>query len=102
MKKWFIFLILTAFLSVPLTAFAGGQVKVTTKVDGLSCPFCAYGIEKKIKKIKGVEDVRVDLKSGSVIVICKEKKFFERERLNKAVRDAGFTPGTIKVEDKAE
>lgn len=101
MKNFFIFLTLMAFLTAPFTAIAG-QTSVTVKVDGLSCPFCAYGIEKKIKKIEGVEDVRVDIKSGNVTVIYKDRKSFTRERLNKAVRDAGFTPRTIKVEDTAE
>lgn len=99
MKKLFIFFALILLLSASITAFADGSVKVTAKVDGLSCPFCAYGIEKKIKKIEGVEDIRVDIKSGTVTVTYKDKKFFTRARLNKAVRDAGFTPADIKVED---
>jgi len=102
MKKIKVFFALMIFFGAPLTAFADGPVKVTAKVDGLSCPFCAYGIEKKINKIDGVEDVRVDIKGGTVTVIYKDKKFFTRHRLNQAVRDAGFTPGLIKVEDKAQ
>lgn len=102
MKKLFIFLMLMAFLSAPFSASAGGPVKVTARVAGLSCPFCAYGIEKKIKRIEGVEDIRVDIKNGTVTVIYKDKKFFTRERLNKAVIDAGFTLGMIKVEDEAK
>jgi len=101
MKKIFIFLVLMTFLSAPFKAIAG-QTSVTVKVDGLSCPFCAYGIEKKIKKIEGVEDISVDIKSGNVTVIYKDKKFYTMERLNKAVRDAGFTPRKITVEDEAQ
>ena len=26
-------------------------------IDGLACPFCAYGIEKQIQKLEGVEQV---------------------------------------------
>ena len=29
--------------------------QIQVKVDGLSCPFCAYGLEKYLKKIKGVK-----------------------------------------------
>jgi len=102
LKRTLAVLALIAFLIAPESAFAGGPVKVTAKVDGLSCPFCAYGIEKKIKKIEGVKDIRVDIKDGTVTVIYKDRKFFTRHGLNKAVRDAGFTPGVIKVEDRAE
>jgi len=99
-KRTLAVLALIAFLIAPASAFADGPVKVIAKVDGLSCPFCAYGIEKKIKKIEGVKDIRVDIKNGTVTVIYKDRKFFTKHRLNKAVRDAGFTPGAIKVEDK--
>jgi len=102
MKKFLIVLALMAFLSAPFSGSAKGPLKVTARVDGLSCPFCTYGIEKKIKKIKGVEDIRVDIKSGTVTVTYKDEKFFSRKRLNKAVVDAGFTPRSIKVEDDKE
>ncbi len=102
MKRFFIFMVLMLFFFAPLTAFADGPVKVTAKVDGLSCPFCAYGIEKKIKKIKGVEEIRVDIKNGSITVKYRDEKFFDRIRLNKAIRDAGFTPGRIMVPKKTK
>lgn len=76
-----------------------GPVKVTVRVDGLSCPFCAYGLEKKIKNMEGVEDLTIYVERGRVEVIFKDKKFFEREKFEQAVKDAGFTPKDIKVED---
>ncbi|MGN2393298.1 heavy-metal-associated domain-containing protein, partial [Pelomicrobium sp. G1] len=30
------------------------------QVDGLACPFCAYGIEKKLRALDGVDKVKVD------------------------------------------
>lgn len=82
----------------PRGVLAGGA-EVTMRVDGLSCPFCAYGIEKKIKKLEGVEDVRVDLEGGKVVVIYGDKKFFTSEGLEEAVKDAGFTPGKIELQE---
>jgi mercuric ion binding protein len=76
---------------------AMGPVKVTVRVDGLSCPFCAYGLEKKIKKMKGVEDLTIFVERGKVEVIFEDKKFFEREKLEEAAKNAGFTPGEITV-----
>lgn len=60
-------------------------------VDGLACPFCAYGIEKKLGAVKGVEKVETDIKSGTVIVIMKEGAVLEEKSAAKAVKDAGFT-----------
>ncbi len=101
-KRTLAVLALIALLIAPLTASAEGPVRVTARVDGLSCPFCAYGIEKKVKKIEGVRDIRVDIKGGTVTVIYEDRKFFARKRLERAIKDAGFTPGEVKVEDEVE
>lgn len=34
------------------------------QVDGLGCPFCAYGLEKKFKEFKGIKDVKIDIETG--------------------------------------
>jgi copper chaperone CopZ len=97
-----IFIIL-AVIASPATGLAvepsGGPAKVTVRVDGLGCPFCAYGLEKKIKKMEGVEDLKIFIERGKVEVVFKDKRFFDREKFEKAVKDAGFTPGKIKVEE---
>lgn len=38
------------------------------RVDGLACPFCAYGVEKQLNTIKGVQRIDVDIASGAVSV----------------------------------
>ncbi len=35
-------------------------------VDGLACPFCAYGIEKQLSKLEDVERIDVDIEKGAV------------------------------------
>lgn len=60
-------------------------------VDGLACPFCAYGVEKQLKAVKGVEKVDVDIKTGNVIVTVAEGTAFDEATAKKAVTDAGFT-----------
>lgn len=71
-------------------SFAGGT-EYDLRVDGLACPFCAYGIEKKFTKTKGVESVDVDLKNGLVIVKTSEEKSFKEDELKTIINDAGFT-----------
>lgn len=36
------------------TAALAGQPSYKLRVDGLACPFCAYGIEKKLGALEGV------------------------------------------------
>ena len=89
-------------LSIPLlaivlstAAFAGGN-EYALAVDGLACPFCAYGVEKKLSAIEGVESVETDVKSGRVVVTLAEGKTLSEEVARQAVKDAGFTLRSLK------
>ena len=89
---------------VSLTAgSAMAQTKHVIGVDGMSCPFCAYGLEKKLKKVKDVESVAINLNEGEVMVIAKAGATIKEESLRKAVHDAGFTVSSLKkIEDHSE
>jgi mercuric ion binding protein len=80
------------FLSIPLlaivlstAAFAGGN-RYALAVDGLACPFCAYGVEKRLSAIEGVESVETDVKSGQVVVTLAEGKTLSEEVALKQIR----------------
>ena len=86
--------LLMATLVVP--AFAQDSPdQITLRVDGLSCPFCAYGLEKKLKRLEGAEQVRIDIDRGVAEITVAEGKTIEEDQLRKAVLDAGFTPKGI-------
>jgi len=70
--------------------FAAGT-QYNLRVDGLSCPFCAYGIEKKLIRTEGVESVTFDLEKGLVIVKVEEDVTLTEAQLKQLVDDAGFT-----------
>ncbi len=72
-----------------MTVAAGTQYDL--RVDGLACPFCAYGIEKKLKKTRGVTSVEIDLERGVVVVKAGEGAKLNEARLKQLVKDAGFT-----------
>ena len=63
---------------------------VKVEVDGLACPFCAYGLEKKLKKIEGVSDVFIEIQDGSATFNIPTAKIPSQEILKKIVEDAGF------------
>lgn len=60
-------------------------------VDGLSCPFCTYGIEKKFSKVQGVEKIDIDLKSGTTLITMASGKTLDEALARKTVEAAGFT-----------
>jgi len=85
-------LVLLALLLAALPALAG---EVHVQVDGLACPFCAYGLEKKLKPLPGVTGVRIDYKEGWVQLTVADGKHLDDGAIRKAVRAAGFTPREI-------
>lgn len=61
------------------------------QADGLACPFCAYGIEKQLGKLEGVEAVETDVKSGTVTITMEEGATLDEADAERAVDRAGFT-----------
>ncbi len=45
---------------------------VTVIVKGMACPYCAYGVEKKLKKLDGVATITIKIKEGTVILKAKQ------------------------------
>ena len=82
--------VLIVTLSWSASAFADGT-QYQMRVDGLACPYCAYGIEKNLKKIDGVEKIDVDLNNGLVTVNVAAGVTLTDEQMTKLFTDAGFT-----------
>ncbi len=75
-----LFLILltgSQLLAQELTEMAPEQ-KVRVRVDGLSCSFCAYGLEKKLLEIDGVKSIEISIDDGVALLT-----------LDKGTRDRG-------------
>ncbi len=88
MKKLMLTSVIILFCSAPLFA---ASTQYNLRVDGLACPFCAYGIEKKLIKTAGVEAVTFDLEKGLVKVKAKEGVILTEAQLQQLINDAGFT-----------
>lgn len=74
-----------------MPAWAGGAQRVyELGVDGLACPFCAYGIEKKLSAIEGVLSLDVDIGKGAVIVHMAAQAILDPAAAERAITDAGF------------
>ncbi len=82
--------VVIALAAVPAQAQQGaGSYEIG--VDGISCPFCSYGIEKELSRIKGVDKLGVDIKRGIVTVHMKAGASLDEARARKATKDAGFS-----------
>jgi len=70
---------------------------VEMQVDGMTCPFCVYGIEKKLEAVGEVRDVSSNLKTGIGDINLNKNGQIDIGRLNKAIHESGFTPGKMKI-----
>jgi copper chaperone CopZ len=55
---------------------AGEKAICSIGVDGLACQFCAYGFEKRLSRIAGVETALTNIESGTVAVTMAEGDVF--------------------------
>lgn len=93
MKK--ILIIITLFITY--SSFASND-KVTVKVDGLGCPFCAFGLEKKFKDLKGISDLEIDLEAGIMTFQVLESTIITKQEIINRVDKAGYTPIEITID----
>ena len=102
--------ILSAILFLSLLIFSNnslsqtnqdGQKKyVKLQVDGLACPLCAYGLEKKLKALDGAENFNIDFKEGYATFDLPESTKITKEELKQIVSDAGFSLKSVVFSDK--
>lgn len=81
-------------------ATATKQAVVT--VQGMQCPFCAYGIKKHLTKLPGARKVEVELAKNQATVTFARDAAVGDEQIERAVRKAGFTAGKIEWRSKGE
>lgn len=76
---------------------AAEQQVLEIQVKGMTCPFCAYGIEKNLGKLPGVAKAQVSLEAKKARVVMQAGHAPEEARVRKVILDSGFTPGEATV-----
>ena len=94
MRRLRISVLLLGLCFVPAFAQEGGAT-YDLGINGLSCPFCSYGIEKELSKIEGVEKITVDIAKAVVRVRMRSGKTLTEVVAKKAAKDAGFALGSF-------
>ncbi|MBI3994805.1 MAG: heavy-metal-associated domain-containing protein [Nitrospirae bacterium] len=94
-------LILASFLwiaaALPAAADPHPESTVIVQVDGLSCPFCAFGLEKKLSKLPGAQSVAIKVDQGVAELTFAPGSRIDEDRIREAVRAGGFTPREIRI-----
>ena len=85
-------LVLILLNSIRLNYFSKSNIvanksNTIIKIKGMSCNSCVESIKKTIKKIKGIEFLNLELKSGKLEVICSSE---DLNKIKKSIMDLGF------------
>ena len=72
--------------------------RATVAVDGMACPFCAFGVEKRLRKVDGVLSVNVSSRDGLATLLAKDGASIAVASIPEAVKKAGFSPGETRIE----
>ena len=76
------------------------RVYIKIGIKGMACPYCAFGMEKELKKVVGVENVDIELKEGLAYISLPTEQKPTKESLEKIIVEAGFTVDEIVFSDK--
>lgn len=83
-----ILIVMAVALAAP--ARASAQIdEVRIVVNGLTCNLCAAGLERSLRKLDAVSNVRVTLDDETALVTLKPGARFDADRFRAAVTDAG-------------
>lgn len=93
MKTIFFFLSLL-FLA---TALPAQRDQFTVQVDGLGCPFCAYGLEANFKEVPAITKIKIDLKGGILRFETPATHALAIQQVQAQVTNAGYTARKIEV-----
>ena len=89
-----------ALVAVLLVVGLGGAVApdvaaeiegLQLEVDGLSCPFCAIGLNKNLKKRAGLQDIEIHLKEGVTEAKLLRGQGIDVGKIRRGIQEAGFT-----------
>jgi copper chaperone CopZ len=93
MKKILIIVLLFAAAAQSYGQFT----KATLQATGLTCAMCSNAINKALKAKPFVQSVSSDIKNSSFDIVFKENADVNIDEIKKAVEDAGFSIGNLKL-----
>lgn len=69
----------------------------TVMVEGLGCPFCAYGLEKKFKELKGLKKPVIDMETGKFTFQYPTERKLSIAQVEQQVDAAGYTAVKVSI-----
>lgn len=94
MKKLILIVVVTLFI----TNISNAQItKVAQEVFGMDCAPCAYGLERGLKKMEGLQEVRVSLNDGKAYLDLSGNNELKLKQIQEEVKNNGFSAKKAEV-----
>lgn len=87
-----------AFSTPMFSQSAIDTTRVKIRVGGLACPFCAYGLEKKVLSIKGAREVKINVETSQITFYVIGKNDLSEKVISEKITEAGFTPLKVTIQ----
>lgn len=71
-----------------------GMVEVRVAVE-LSCPSCAQGLERRLRRLDHIGRVQIQSDEGRVVLEPEPGHDLDLEEIRRVIRNAGFLPTTV-------
>lgn len=94
MKKFVLLFIVTGLFTVQSRA---QFTKASLQATGLTCAMCSNAVNKALQKVSFIESVKSDIKNSAFNIVFKQNESIDIDALKKAVEDAGFSVGNLKL-----
>lgn len=86
------------FILISLSHIASAQFRsATIGIDGLTCSMCSNSVEKLIRQLNFVEDVKMDLNNTTAQVFFRNGRKVDIHALAQKVFDSGFSVRTLQA-----
>jgi len=92
-----VLLTLTGMFLFPLSLMAAGEQVVDIDIEGMSCKFCAYSIQKNLSKLPDVDKAEVSIDNKKAHIVMAPGKQADVDLLKKKITDSGFTPVKVTI-----
>ncbi len=89
-------IVIAVLLFLSASVFGADETVLEIDINGMTCPFCVYSLEKELGKLSEVGEVMISLKSSKARVTLKEGAHIESDTLREVVLRTGFTPGEVR------
>lgn len=97
LSKCVLALITVTLLVLTTSSAAASIVEYDLGIDGFGCPMCADSLEKRLEPLAGVENIEIDMGSGTAAFDVDGPEVLMPDEVAQAVDDANLSVRSIEV-----